>query len=407
MSKSFNPEKLGEFSRSGSGSRRRFLKTPQFSDDDETRMKNSQTSTKEAGFQNMILPKIISLAARLVPAVARSMGDGLDEIPESEEKMNHYLDLQSNELDADDSYNRAAEGLTTPQLKMQAKENVDVESGLRVPSAIARAALSPKAEFHDWGQSPVSPFAHASASTQVSPPSPSVSTPNNHLNHPESPNVSVENIAAGIEQEYQLRQREADELLALIIESNTPASKKNRITSPEAKPAFDSPSPPPSLPFAEADETIEYESEGEFDDDDDLNIEMLRLNDVTASLRSEMQGLQFETLPTFQVSPENRQTRRRWRFPSFPRPNHSLSSISFAGSEDAALQLKTFRTYFGSSGIDYNNRRDGVDYISSESMHALYWAIAMVWAVVILLAGHFEFNGFNTWKDVLNWLFHL
>ena len=418
MSNSYDPGKYGELSDGSSNmytpsetrsrSKKMFLKTDEYQDEYDPNMKESETKAKKgAGIQSMILPKIISLAARLYPAVAVSIEEEMNEIPEIEENRSTHLDLKSNGLDVDEWYNKAAEALTTPDLKLHASKDADVESGLRVPSVVARAALSPSGDFRDWGLSPVSPL--AAASLQLPSPSSDMRTPQNQFDRPESPNISVENIAASIEMEYQLRQKEADELLALIQKSHTPSSRTKRISTPGFKTPFDPSSPPPSFPVSQIDESVDYEieDEEEEDDDDDLNAEILRLNDVAASLRSEMRDLQFESLPTFQVSPDLQHRRRRWQFPSFPRSTSTLSSISFANSEETALQLKTFRTYFGSSGIDYSNQRDENSYISSESMHALYWAIAMVWAVVILLAGHFEFNDFNTWNDVINWLFHL
>lgn len=415
MSNSFNPGKYGEHSGSSgifssskrSSPKRRFLKTDQYQEESDPNMIQSETSEKGDGIQSMILPKIISLAARLYPAVAVSIEEDMNEIPEIKESGTTHLDLKSADLDVDEWYKKAAEALTTPELKVHASKHVDVESGLRVPSAVARAALSSSGDYHDWGLSPVSPLPPASAATQVSSPPPSMCTPQNQLDRAESPNISVENIAAGIELEYQLRQKEADELLASIQKSHTPSSRRKRNTTSGLKTPFDASSPSPSFPVSQTEESVDYASEEEEEDDDDLNAEILKLNDVAATLRSEMRDLQFESLPTFQVSPDIQHRRRRWQFPSFSRSNRPFSSISFVSSEEAALQLKTFRTYFGSSGIDYNDQRDGNSYISNESMHALYWALALVWAVVILLAGHFEFNGFNSWNDVMNWLFHL
>lgn len=411
MSDSITPAKSsGTPSASKARTNRVYLKTPYHGEDkNEFETQENNLSPNKEILHEKILPKIISLAARLLPTVSKEMEGNVSYIEDYNDvgsianfKTNNNRNEgmnQSKHNDPDDWYDRASLEFSTP-IQSNAHEHYDEESGLRLPRAVARAALTESLDSEesrrvlDWGFSPVSPL----ASTRLPPPSPTPSR-QTHIFHspPPSPSMSVENIAAGLGLEYQLKQMEADELLASIHKSHTSSARKRQF-SKKNKPDF-APSPP-FVPFC--DDDGENDSDEEADDDDDLEKEILRLNDVAASLRTEMQDIRFESLPVFERSREDQnhqQSPHTWRIPALPRSPFSLSR-----SEDAALRLKTFRTYFGTSG-SYRDELREEGYITDDSIRALYWALAVVWAVVILLAGHFEFKGMQSWGDVLDWLF--
>lgn len=414
MSNSIAPSKSsGTPSESKAKTNRVYLKTPYHGEDENENkfetQENSLTPEKEI-LHEKILPKIISLAARLLPTISKEMEGNASYIEDYNDvgsianfKTNNNKNEgmnQSKQNDTDDWYHRASLEFSTP-IQPNAREHYDEESGLRLPRAVARAALTESVDAEeprrvlDWGFSPVSPL----PSTQLPPPSPVPSRQiRNFHSPPPSPSMSVENIAAGLGLEYQLKQMEADELLASIQKSHTSSARKRQF-SKSNKPDF-APSPP-FVPFCDDDDG-ENDSDEEADDDDDLEKEILRLNDVAASLRTEMQDIRFESLPVFERPTEDQdhqQSPHAWRIPAMSRSQFSLSR-----SEEAALRLKTFRTYFGTSG-SYRDELREEGYITDDSIRALYWALAVVWAVVILLAGHFEFKGMQSWGDVLDWLF--
>jgi len=226
--------------------------------------------------------------------------------------------------------------------------------------------------------------------------------------------LSVDTIAAVLDSEYQLRQKEADALLA-DIQKGFQDNSNNFESEKDSK-----------MEYSHDIEDVENFKVGNDDsydsDDDDLNMEESRLNDIAASLRTEMQ---------LQVMEQTKQQelhlmRHQGEEPqSISQSNDHRSSSRFSLRSllssflrnDDLVHDKTLSVYFGSSGVDpFRHHRHRTSYstmihtaeertiLTQEYMQNLYWALALVWAVLILLGRHFQIKGFQSWNDVWDWL---
>ena len=369
-------------------------------------LKTPQRGRDNLGSEGMILSKIVSLTSHLFPTVANEFEKQAKQIKQTPAEMESNMtnkDSQSMDI-SKQFFDQHTEGIVTPLAQVgQVRFDYDEESCSRVPTSAARSSTSPPGDFHsrkttDWGYSPISPMAPQS---QTSP-----KLNENELNGSDmlSPQTvsshlsSIDNV--GFDLEDKLLQKEADELLASIKKSRTPSTSYRR----KRKTSINRMSSGLS-------QNTDYhsDSDDEYNDDDDLDMELSRLNDVAASLRTEMEELRFESIPMLACNEqlESRRSQSTWRFstPSLKLP-FELFSRSVSSGEEAALRMKTFQTYFGSSFSDQMVRNQGdEEYLADRSIQALYWALAFVWAVVILLAGHFELKGMNSWEDILDWWF--
>lgn len=121
-----------------------------------------------------------------------------------------------------------------------------------------------------------------------------------------------------------------------------------------------------------------------YDDEDDLRGELNRLRNVVTSLRSDLSNAEVSHRHVIETN------RRRRPF---------ISSNTLA----QAAGLKTWRAIgksLSQENYDSEERSRVIDSASS-----LYWAVALVWAIVILLSGHVKFSSeMESWADFLSFM---
>jgi len=187
--------------------------------------------------------------------------------------------------------------------------------------------------------------------------------------------VSVEAIAASLDTEAMLMDMEAEALLESIRNDSTSPSTSGRKRSIQKS-------------DGDADDNQSVASISTVDDDD-IGGEIRRLGQSMRSLRLDLASADWESMrrdiartnsfdsfsPLEHNSP-NGQARRRW-----------FSKLFASG---ATSNLKTMKQV-------------GPDNETGGGNASLYWSIALAWSVTILLAGHVKFGDGESWPELFEW----
>ena len=124
-----------------------------------------------------------------------------------------------------------------------------------------------------------------------------------------------------------------------------------------------------------------------YDDEDDLRGEMNRLRNVVTSLRTDLSNAEVSHA---HVIENDRQRSSR-------RPLISPNTLTQAG------KLKTWRAIGKSLSQENYESEERTRVIDSAS--SLYWAVALIWAIVILLSGHVKYSSeMKSWPDFLSFM---
>jgi len=357
-------------------------------------------------------------------------------------------------------YNRAVQGLSTPHRSLVTPKNkqhstvydelYDEETSVDYETNHHHNSTR---RYLDWDASPVSPFQQPKSRRP----------PRNFQSWRKPTAISM---TLDLDREYQLKEKEADELLASIQGNYSPSSRSmtsrccsdfdddddhdhfvgDNPTSPVMA-RFQSFTTHPNTRSNEisCNDDNDNESDDDSYDDDDLNNEMSRLQDISASLRTEMQHVQLSSLPLFQNARINPPQSGISSNSTPSPPNHwqtssssssllsrffSFSSRFSRNDEDKMTspqhKKQGFNVYSATRGTtthqqqqhlsrdeqrNFHNHKNNDDgFFTEDDIRALCWSLALVWAVLLLSACHLKSKSFNNnmsttfWDDGLDWL---
>lgn len=271
-----------------------------------------------------VIPKVVSLATRLIPAARKEVNRVESEI-------------SAGNIDFSNKADNIAKG---PRMKNTGLEEGDIENGCCVDGSDHAVCL------------PQSVAAAVCGSIYTDEPKEDAA---------ESGHVSVESIAAGLDCDIALMDIEADALIESIrnVKSSLPKSKSGL--------------------SSDSDDNHSVSSSGSFDDDD-IAGEVRRLSQAMSRLRLDLANANWDSM---------REDIQRESFGSYDSssqapPSNYQNSIRYA----RALFMKF------TSQLTPNNKawqQVDIDNINGRSNATLHWAIALLWAVAILLVGRVKF----------------
>uniref|UniRef100_A0A7S1Z4R4 Uncharacterized protein n=1 Tax=Ditylum brightwellii TaxID=49249 RepID=A0A7S1Z4R4_9STRA len=292
-----------------------------------------------------VIPKVVSLATRLIPAAR-----------EEAERLERKISTGNFELP-----NKADGVSQRSRLKSTGLEEDDIENGLCVdrkdrvvclPQSAATAACG--ADFLNESKEDGADIGY----------------------------VSVEAIAAGLDCDIALMDIEAEALIESI--RNVSPSKRYEIKS----------SSPKSDLSGDADDNHSVSSLGSLDDDD-IGGEVRRLSQSMSRLRLDLANANWDSM---------REDVQRERLGSHDSSSQAPSLEHDNSSRRARALFTTFASQLTSNNkawqqVDVNN-------VSGRSNATLYWSIALLWAVAILIAGRIKFISLedeDIWSEIMDW----
>lgn len=353
---------------------------------DRSHLSNARRDEYAELARRSVLPKVVSLASRLVPAVATEMERG-----SHSRKMQHEPSGQgSKEQEGSPGTERLkttglyegneADRAAVPEPCSPSEAKSAEAEGLYLPRSAAVAALSEGLKKHQ-------------EDTEHSPP-------------PQASGVvPVDAIAAGLGPDVALLDMEADALLESIRNEALSPSSSGTARHALHEMSFRRDSDDNA---AEEEESVDWCGEEDdavqsydSDDEDDMGGEIRRLGNVIASLRNDLRGASIDSMQRDLCAADEEDGTGA---PVCPPPGNdsnggSRLSIVWGTADDAANELASHLKTWGVYGT-----RTGGSHVP------LYWAVALIWAIVILLAGHVSFSsmdsdgGLSSWPAVLEWL---